>query len=115
MQAWFTGEFLPEMLHQRIVHLDGDHAPGALQQFPGERALAGADFNNQVLVRRTDSRGDAIENGALGEKMLTQLLRQAFAADSLPHPSANFARRAGDAERRPGWIPRWAGRNTSPA
>jgi hypothetical protein len=39
---------VPQVVHQEGVELDGDHAGRALQEFLGEGAAAGTDFDNQV-------------------------------------------------------------------
>jgi hypothetical protein len=58
------------MRHQGGIDLDRDDAPGAGQQVLGECALAGADFNNQGLIRGARRLGDALQDGMVGEEML---------------------------------------------
>jgi hypothetical protein len=42
------------------------------QEFFGEGAAAGADFDDQLLGVGTSGRGDSFENGALDEKVLAE-------------------------------------------
>jgi len=51
-----------EMLDQGMVDFDGDDAVGALEEFFGEGAAAGADLNDQLDMVRTCGRGDSFKD-----------------------------------------------------
>ena len=64
------------MLHQVGVDFDGNHAGGAAQQLFRQRAAAGTDFDHQVFACGTDGNGNPLQDGAVGQKVLPELLRQ---------------------------------------
>jgi hypothetical protein len=75
LEAGFAVEFPMQDLDHRGVEFDGDDAAGALQQLLGERALAGADFDDEIVTLWANRARNAIEYGAVGEKMLPEFLR----------------------------------------
>ena len=58
------------MIYQVRIQFDGHHPLGALQQFLRQRAAAGADLDDKLLVLRTHRRSDAFQYGALNQEVL---------------------------------------------
>jgi hypothetical protein len=65
------------MLNHGGVDLDGDHAIGALQEFTGERAAAGADFNDEFGAVGTHGIRNAIQDRVGCQKVLAEFARHA--------------------------------------
>ena len=65
-------EFLAQVVDQIRIDLNRDRFRRALQQWLGEGAFAGTDFNDQRSGVRTCRGRDAIENRFASEEMLTQ-------------------------------------------
>lgn len=73
-EAGLRRKFQAKVFGELVVELDGDDAAGALEQLFGERAAAGADFDDEFGGRRTGGRGDAFEQRTAGQKVLAELL-----------------------------------------
>jgi hypothetical protein len=63
LQPRLGGELAAEVIHQFVVHLNGHHAGGALQEFFGERPFAGADFHHEIFRSWAHRRGNALKDG----------------------------------------------------
>jgi hypothetical protein len=74
LEARLGGEFQAEMIYQERVQLNGDDAGGALQEFFGEGATAGSDFDREVDWIGAGRRRNALQNGAPNQEMLTEFL-----------------------------------------
>ena len=75
LQARFAGKLLDAGAPPGRVHLHRDDACGALQEFLGERAAAGADFDHQIFESAgAGGRSNTLQDGTVDEKMLTEFL-----------------------------------------
>jgi len=75
------GELLPKDWDEPLVEFDGDDAACPCGQLMGQRAEAGADFEDAVGGREIGRGGDAGKMGRVDEEVLTEgLLEVQFMA-----------------------------------
>jgi hypothetical protein len=62
------------MVRQEGIDFDGNHSRGARQQSGGQSAAAGSNLDDDAAGLRTSCGGDALQDRAFDQEMLTEFL-----------------------------------------
>jgi hypothetical protein len=76
-------EFGSEARREISVDLDRGEPADSLEERPRERALAGADFDDEIIRCRIDRSHDPLEDSGIVEKMLPEALARRYLSSSL--------------------------------